>query len=234
MKRTLGIGLGLLIAAGTWMGCSSPEEDSCNIRTPGIYVEYEVNHRGDSATVRATFWVGDDAGGTFLTLGSCGDEIAVNGQKLGKKSGMDHDYYEASIAASDTYEFVFTRVDEDPYASTVSPPPVVAVTAPSGESISRTESFDILWDDSGSGNIELLIDGDCIKDYPNTLGDDVPDNGQHTVNAGAIEPFVSSDETESCTATIELRRESGGSLDASLKGTIKAESIGRSSFTSTP
>ena len=118
--------------------------------------------------------------------------------------------------------------------SSVAARPPVNITAPASDQISRADTFDVEWEANDSGTVELLIEGDCIKDYPNVNGDDVPDNGKHTVNAGAIEPFVSSDETESCTASIELRRGSGGSLDASLKGTIKAESIGRSSFTSTP
>ncbi len=234
MKRTLGIGLGLLVAMITHMGCTSPEEDSCNIRTAGIYVQYEVFEQGSSAEARATFWVGDSPGGTFLSLGSCGDTITINGQSLQKKNNVDHDYYETSLAAADSYDFVFSREGEDPYSSTVSAPPDVTVTAPNGESISRTESFDVTWETNSSGSLELLIDGDCIKDYPDVLGDSVPDNGSHTVNAGAIEPFVSSDETESCTANVELTREAGGSLSPSLKGTIKASSFGLTSFTSTP
>lgn len=217
-----------------FLGCTSPEEDSCNIKTAGIYVEYEVVHQGNSAKAKATFWVGDKPGGTFLTLGSCGDGITVNGQAMSKNtSDIDHDYYEANLSQTDSYTFVFTREDEDPYSSTVSPPPAVNVTGPSGGDIPRTEAFDVTWE-AGSGNIKLLIDGDCIKDYPSVLGDDVPDNGSHAVAAGAIEPFVSSDADKSCTATVELTRSNGGSLSPSLKGTIKAESVGTTSFTSTP
>ena len=236
MKRTLGIWLGLFVVAGTTaMGCTSPEEDSCNIKTAGIYVQYEVFEEGNSARTRATFWVGDSPGGTFLTLGACGDTITVNGQSLGKNtSNIDHDYYETTMAAADSYEFVFSREDEDPYTSSVSPRAPVVVTAPTGASISRTEAFDVTWDANDSGSINLLIDGDCIKDYPNVLGDSVSDNGTHTVNAGAIEPFVSSDATESCVASVELTRENGGTLSSSLKGTIKGSSMGRTSFTSTP
>ncbi|MFW5740091.1 MAG: hypothetical protein ACOC1F_06965 [Myxococcota bacterium] len=230
MSHTLGIGLGLLIAGVAAMGCTTPEEDSCNIRTPGIYVEYEVVESDNSATARATFWVGDAPGGTVLYLGQCGDAVTVNGQPLNK----DGDLYRASLTPADSYEFIFERSDEDPYISSVSTPPAVNVSAPSGESISRASSFDVEWDANGSGSLDLLIEGDCIKDYPNVMGDSVPDNGLHTVNAGAIKPFVSSDENESCTATVELTRESGGSLSPSLKGTIKGQSVGTTSFKSTP
>lgn len=230
MKRALGIGLGVLVAVAASGGCTTPEEDSCNIKTPGIYVEYEVVESGNGATARATFWVGDAPGGTVLYLGECGDSITVNGQPLGK----DGDLYKASLSSADSYEFIFERTDEDPYVSSVSTPPAVNISAPTGESISRADSFDIVWEANSSGSIELLIDGDCIKDYPNVLGDSIPDNGQHTVNAGGIEPFVSSDESESCTASVEMTREVGGSLSPSLKGTIVGQSVGYASFTSTP
>lgn len=230
MKRALGIGLGLVIMVGAGMGCTTPEEDSCNIKTPGIYVEYEVLESGTSAHVKATFWVGDAPGGTVLTLGSCGDSIAVNGQSLSE----DGNSYEATLNASDNYEFVFSRTDEEPYVSNVGAPPQVVVTAPTGEAISRTQGFDVTWEANATGSVNLLIDGDCIKDYPSVMGDSVPDNGLHTVNAGAIEPFVQSDATETCTATVELTRENGGSLSPSLKGTIKGESVGRTTFSSTP
>ena len=108
MKRMVGIGLGLglLLAAGaSTMGCSSPEEDSCNIKTAGIYVEYEVFEEGPSARTRATFWVGNEPGGTILRLGSCGDAITVNGQTLSEKESGGDPYYEATMAAADTYEY---------------------------------------------------------------------------------------------------------------------------------
>ncbi len=224
-----------LLAAPSVMGCTSPEEDSCNIKTAGIYVEYQVREEGNAARATATFWVGDKPGGTFLTLGSCGDTITVNGQGMSKEtSNVDHDYYEATLALADSYDFTFSREDEDPYSSSVSPRNPVNITAPTGGSISRAESFDITWEANDGGDIELLIDGDCISDYPNVLGDDIPDNGTHTVNAGGIEPFVESDADKSCTATVELTRGNGGNLSSSLKGTIKGYSVGRTSFTSTP
>jgi hypothetical protein len=231
--RTIVIALTLALGALLLAGCSNPEESSCNIKTPGIYVEFEAIEEGNTALGKATFWVGDAPGGTFLTL-ECGDEIAVNGTVLSHKSGTPHDWYESSIAPAESYDFVFTRPDEEPYASLIaSMPPEVSISEPDGETIPRDEPFDILWDENGSGQIHLLIDGDCILDYPETLGDDITDNGQHTVNAGDIEPWES-DENESCTAEIEMTRETGGTLDQSLKGTIEGKALGRSSFTTAP
>jgi hypothetical protein len=236
MKRMLGIWLGMFVVAGSSMvamGCTSPEEDSCNIKTAGVYVEYEVFEEGDSARTRATFWTGDEPGGTHLSLGECGDTITVNGQTLGSRSGSGITYYESTMAAAESYDFVFSRPDEDPYTSSVSPRTPVVATGPSGTSISRTEAFDVTWE-ADTGSIDLFIEGDCIDDYPNINGDSVADNGLYTVNAGEIEPKFESDATESCTATVKLTRENSGNLSPSLKGTIKGSAIGRTSFTSTP
>jgi len=235
IKRLLWLPV-LLIGSAAVLGCSKqPEEDSCNIKTGGIYVEYEVTESNNTATARATFWVGDAPGGTYLTLGSCGDDIKVNGQALRHESGADHDYYESTVPVAGSYEFVFTRTDEDPYSSTVSTPPAIHITAPTeGASISRAESFDITWDNNGSGQLNLLIDGDCIKDFPSVNGEAIADTGSYTVNANGIEPFVSSDADKTCTANISLERSTNGALDPNLKGTITGYSGAGRSFTSTP
>lgn len=213
-------------------GCH-PSEDSCNIKTAGIYLELEAIEEGANAVGKATFWVGDDPGGTYLVLGECGDQIAVNGTVLSHKSG-NPEWYEASIDPAESYEFVFTRPDEDPYASVVANMrPEVTILGPGNDTIPRDEEFDITWEDNDAGEIHLRIDGDCIWDYPDVLGDDVADNGSHTVPANGIEATDSS-ENESCVAEIELSREVNGSLDPTLKGTIVGKSQDRSSFTTAP
>lgn len=216
------------------VGCGKPEEDSCNIRTPGIFVEYEVHESGGSAQATATFWVGDKPGGTFLSLGACGDNVSVNGQPMSKQSNVDHDYYQATLSDTDAYEFVFTRDGEDPYSSSVSPRAAVTITAPAQGELSRAAAFDVTWDANDSGNLELLIKGQCIKDYPEINGSNIPDTGSYSVAAGAIEPFVSSDADKSCTAELSLTRENSGTLSSSLKGTIQGFSSASTSFTSKP
>jgi hypothetical protein len=152
---------------------------------------------------------------------------------LQHKSSTPADYYQASITLAESYEFVFTRPDEDPYASVITTmPPEVSISAPDGETIAQDQDFDILWDSDGSGEIHLLIDGDCIWDYPDVLGDDIPDNGSHTVSAGGIDP-QDEDDPDTCVAEIELTRETTGTLDTSLKGTIEGKSRDRTSFTTT-
>jgi hypothetical protein len=225
------LSLAATIAALT-AGCF-PQEDSCNVKTDGIYFEYEAVVEGGEALGRATLWVGDDPGGTNLVMGECGDALAINGVTMQEK-GSNPVYYEAAVDVADAYEFVFTREDEDPYTSTVDGMrPAVLNVAPEGDTISRATEFDVTWDDNDGGEILLLITGDCIWDYPDVLGEEVADNGSHTVPANGIEA-TDSGENESCTAEIELSREVDGVLDAALKGTIVGQSVGRSSFTTAP
>ncbi len=214
------------------MGCY-PEEDSCNILTDGIYVEYQVMEQNDAASARATFWVGDSPGGTYLTLGSCGDEISVNGVEL-NKTGSNPEYYEAGVEVADTYDFTFNRPEYGEFVSSITAMPAeVEITSISGDEIARDEEFQITWMDNSDGEIDLLISGDCIEDYPNLMGDDIADTGSHTVGAGAIE-VNDNDVGESCAAEVRLTRESSGTLAAELKGTIKGFTRDVDSFTSTP
>lgn len=230
-KRMMFLSLAAMIAALV-AGCF-PQEDSCNVKTAGIYFEYQVVEEGGDAVGKATLWVGDSPGGTNLVLGECGDALAINGVTMTEKGGNPK-YYEAAIEPADTYEFVFTREDEEPYTSQVTDMrPAVLNVGPDGGSISRAEPFDVTWDDNDGGQIKLLISGTCIWDYPDTLGEEVADNGLHAVPADGIEA-TSSGESESCTAEIELTREVNGTLDTALKGTIKGQSVGRASFTTTP
>ncbi len=208
------------------------EEDSCNIRTPGIYVEYEVVEEDGSARAQVTFWTGDDPGGTYLELGACGDTISVNGEEL-SESGSNPTRYRGVIDVADSYEFVFDRPDEGSYASTVTDMPApVAISAPSGQSIARDESFEVIWDTNGSGQINLLISGDCIHDYPSTLGEAITDNGTHTVAADALEIW-SGEEGSTCSATVELTRTTTGDLSPDLKGTIVGKTRDTASFSTT-
>lgn len=213
-------------------GCF-PEEDSCNIKTDGIYAEYEVVRSADSVSARATFWTGERAGGTYLTLGECGDRVSVNGVRL-SETGTNPKYYHAAVPVADSYEFVFSREDEDPYVSTAGTPEVVDITSPrGGESFSRTDVLDIAWEDNAEGEIELTIEGDCIHDYPTVGGADIADNGSYQVPAGAIESWTDRDD-DTCDAAIMLRRVRAGSLDPDLKGKIYGVSLDEVFFDSRP
>ena len=215
------------------VGCSNPEEDSCNIKTPGMFVEYEVvNSGGTTVDATAKFWVGNKAGGTSLFLGSC-DAITINGAKMVVK-GSGQNVYRATINLSDNYDFVLAREDEDPYSSTVTTPELPVLTAPvPTDSFLRDEGFDITWV-AGSGNINLLVKGSCTKSFPSVGGENVPDNGTYSVAAGKIQSFTSSETKETCTANVTLTRTNAGTLSSQLKGKIHGKSKGATSFKSLP
>lgn len=231
MKRFAFLSM-LVLPALSMVGCIvQAEEDSCNIRTPGIFNEYEVHRTSGGAEVSARFWVGNNVGGTVLNLGQCGDQIKVNGVALTASS--EH-WYKASVPTADVYEFTFTRENEQPYVSTVSAPQQVVITAPNGESIPRDQAFDITWENGNGGNINLEAKGDCIWSYPSVKGDLVPDTGKHTVAANTIKTLGSAGTDATCTVNIELKREIGGQLANGLKGTIKGISKGATNFTTVP
>jgi len=231
--------LAFALSAAAAVGACNPSEDSENIATAGIYVEYEVVEQGlaTEATARATFWVGDDPGGTYLEL-TGGDEIEVDGVELVDQGGNPK-RYEAQVpvkGAGELYEFVFTRPDEGPYSSLVSTRPQVDLTAPDGETYSREDdSFDVEWDDNDDTGdpIELLVEGDCIDDYPQIGGDDVDDSGSYSVAAGDLEEALG-EEGETCEVTVTLERASEGTLSLDLKGTIEGFTTDAATFTSEP
>jgi len=216
----------LVISALAFAGC--PRDNSCNLRTAGIYCTFRVAEENGQATATAVFSVGN-AAGTELTLGDCGDNIAVNGTPLQERRGL-FVYYEGLVDVADTYEFVFTRQDEGPYTCLVSPPPPVAITAPAeGTPLTRKEAFDIQWDNNyaESAGIGLVIAGPCITGIVRPIGD----NGLYTINASELQ---ASPETAACDVNILLTRTVSGKMDPGLKGAITAAAVDRTWFTSNP
>ncbi len=207
-------------------GC--PREDSCNVRTDGIYFVFDVVEKDGAATVTASFHVGGRFG-TALLLGDCGDDITVNGVPLQERRGA-FVFYEAALTPADLYTFEFTRDGEGPYVSTVVAPPPVNITAPvQSTPISRANAFDITWEDNyeDSPGIALYIGGDCVQPVLRNIGD----SGLYTVNA---EDLQLPENDESCDATIILTRTTQGAIDPNISGTIFAKSVGETWITSNP
>jgi len=218
--------LAIVCASILFAGC--PREDSCNIRTNGIYFSFNVVEKDGSATVTATFNVGGPFG-TALSLGDCGDDITVNSIPLQEERGA-FVYYDAVLEPADLYTFEFSRDGEGPYISEVVAPPPVTITAPApGTAVSRAVAFDITWEDNyeTSPGIGLFIGGSCVQGVLRTIGD----NGLYTINADELElPDVD----ESCDVTISLTRTAAGTMDAAIEGTISARSVDDTWITSNP
>jgi hypothetical protein len=220
----------LFVGAFGLLGCNVVS--SCNILTTGIYFDYEVTVENGQVTAIAALWVGDEPRGTSVEL-ECSDQISVNGTVLHRKQGV-FVYYENTVEPADTYEFTFTREGQDPYVSTVQTPPALTILTPAeAEEISRQTEFDITWEANGAGEwLDLWITGPCIAD----TGDQVPDNGSYTVNAGILEiPEKKQNEpADECEVAIALVRTQTGALDAGLNGRIRAFSVGRVNIWSLP
>ena len=224
----LSLGVVLFLAAACF-----PQEDSCNIKTEGIYVEYEVVETASSAKAEAVFWVGNKPGGTNVRL-TCGDVVLMNGVQL-KKSGSNPARYKATVDVADTYAFVFDRKGESPYESTITNmPEPISLLSPKSVDIARDDAFDVTWKDNGTGDkLNLLIESECFWDYPDTLGKSVVDNGHHTVSADAFD-LKSGKEAQTCSAKVVLTREAKGRLSPQLKGSIKGKTRASALFTSLP
>ncbi len=223
---TVALALSLPLTTGCF-----PVEDSCNIKTDGLYLQLEAIEENGSVEAQAIFWVGDNAGGTYLELGDCGDEIAVNGKVMTASPGYDNpEVYVASLEPSDTYDFVLSRPEEDPYTSTVSNArPAVNVTGPNDSTLSRANAFDVSWEDNDGGDARVSVSGSCIFGYSETVQDD----GSHTVAAGSLDA-TDEDAGESCNAKVIVDRATAGSMAPAVTGSIQAISRGTSSFITAP
>jgi len=226
--KTRSLMLVILLASACFMP-ACPRENSCNVLTPGLFCNFDVSEEDGIALAKAVFSIGGPAG-TELSLGAeCGDEITVNGVPLMQTVGL-FVYYQAEIPLADTYEFVFTRGEDETYTCTVSPPPEMTITAPAEATVlSRLQPFDIMWDANyqGSPGVNIAITLPCGAWFGTTA----VDNGLYTVNAGTLQ---GQDETTTCDAQISLSRVVQGQMDAGLEGVITARTIDRTWFTSAP
>ena len=230
MNRYL-ICAGALLASLPFSTGCFPVEDSCNIKTDGLYLQLEAIEEDGNVEAQAIFWVGSGPGGTYLELGDCGDSISVNGQTMNASPGFDNpEIYVASIEPAASYSFELVRPDEDPYVSTVSNSrAAVTVTAPNDVTVSRAEALEVVWENNDAGEAEVTVSGACFYGF----SDNVQDDGAFSVAPGSLD--ATDDEAmETCNATVVVDRVSPGAMANGLDGDIRAVSRGRGEFTSTP
>ena len=193
-------------------GCYE-EEDSCNIKTGGIYVQYTINEYNTETVAQAVFWVGDEPGGTNLELGVCGDRVEVNGHRLTEYEDRPT-RYAAYIPVAEKYEFTFIRPDEPPHVSVAEQiPEPVHLIAPDGIDVPRDQPLNIQWEDNWSGIASLEVRGSCFFRY----GETVTDNGEYTLPANRLAPLNAD---TNCAARITLARDFHGRISPNLKGSV--------------
>jgi hypothetical protein len=224
--------LGLVATA---FGCSESVE-STDVKTTGIYPVITVTADGSgSSRVEVRLKVGGSNSNTHLDL-TGGDELTatVDGDTKVLDETSDETYTASFRVDEEGTEFTiaFLREDDDSApASTVTLPAPFTMSVSPTEASRATDDVDVAWDPPAGGNIEFSLSGNCIK----SNGDDLPDDGSHTITADSIETFES-DKEESCTVSVGLERTQRGNIDPAFTegGRIEALQVRSDSFTSTP
>jgi hypothetical protein len=100
-----------------------------------------------------------------------------------------------------------------------------------GDNLARGNSLTLRWTPAGSGVMSYNISGDCIVPIQLRTSDD----GEVVISANQIAVFQR-DRGESCDVTIQMGRESSGSIDPGFRegGSFRGHQGRRINFTSTP
>lgn len=221
MKRTLSIGMGILIVSGAVAGCTQEETlSSENIKTAGIAAVIVATAWADNASsVEATLLAGGDESNTFIILDN-GDRMyaEVNGDKKTMTAESEGVYVaEFGTGAGGTaYKVGLERPDGDNAENSTGslPEPFSFVDVPTTALSRATEDLVIKWNNGSSGSMELEVDGDCIYKETFTIASG---STEYTIGAGELESTgVKPEDQKSCDIELTMTREVGGSADAAF------------------
>jgi hypothetical protein len=217
-------------------GCSESVESN-DVRTSGVYPEITVTANGNgNSTVSVRLKVGGSGSNTFLDLKG-DDELTATVDDETKTLDGSGNTYQATFdtdAEGTEFTIAFLRGDEDDDA----PESTVTMPAPFDLMLDVTtagrgaDDVEVTWAPPVSGGqAPWKLSGECIKLDTGSI----PDDGAHTIEAGAIETFES-DMDESCTATFEMTRSRNGTVDPAFTegGRAVARHVRSQAFTSTP
>jgi hypothetical protein len=217
-------------------GCSESVESN-DVRTSGVYPEITVTANGNgNSTVSVRLKVGGSGSNTFLDLKG-DDELTATVDDETKTLDGSGNTYQATFdtdAEGTEFTIAFLRGDEDDDA----PESTVTMPAPFDLMLDVTtagrgaDDVEVTWAPPVSGGqATWKLSGECIKLDTGSI----PDDGAHTIEAGAIETFES-DMDESCTATFEMTRSRNGTVDPAFTegGRAVARHVRSQAFTSTP
>jgi hypothetical protein len=214
MKKHIGL-LGLL-ALG-FVACDDDTVESEDIRTSGIYAEFEVVATGNGkATVEAELRVGGD-GGTHVVL-TGDDKLVCSADDTQKTLSKNGDVYKATFtgdAGGTEFTFALKRSsdNEDAPDSVVTLPDPFTIVGPETDEVSRTNGeLTVTWEVSTTKNDPMTwtIEGDCLFD---TDGN-VPNDGTLTLSGDAFDSTATKQSDEkTCDAKLCLERKRKGVLD---------------------
>lgn len=231
----------LWIAGGTMSLACAEDVGSENVRTQGMYANYEAVAEGDGSTqITAELRVGGD-NGTFVELGAEDELFAITADddiQLRHTSTGNQHRYKASLpddAEDLEIQIAFSRgedFDDAVESWAKMPAPFEAELDDADvDSYARGEDVSIVWDNEASGSMQWHVDGDCVQIASGSTDDD----GTLTIDGGEIEVWES-DAGENCEVTVTLERQRQGSVDPTFEegGDFRAIQRRTVSFLSTP
>lgn len=199
------------------LGASCASIDSSDIKTSGIYADFEAKSNGEGTTlVSANLKVGQNSN-TYLDLVE-GDTLQVSFQEetatMERKNLGSMIWYESRFPTDEldsSFTLNFQRENDDSAPdSNVSLPAPFEITVPSqGDSFSMSaDKIDIAWNNSGSDDeMKIMISGDCFYGQNITIENDP---GVYIIDNAILEPI---DETNNCSGKLTLMRKRFGSID---------------------
>ena len=206
--------------------------DSDNFATSELTTSIAVTGSDDSTRIDASFFVGSGFQSRAVRL-SAGDTMTatMDGEQIElTRSGRDYtgefDFYRegAEVVIALSRQNAVDATD-----STVTLPPLLAITAPSANAVfSADESVTIVWtpaeptaEQSIFFSLECL-EGNAVNQYVSNIV--TPDNGSATVTVSDIRrgKNISPPADAVCTAQISMSRSGTGTIDPGLSGSISA------------
>jgi hypothetical protein len=238
--------LGTLLAGvcGT-TGCQPVK--STNIRTSGVYAEFNVNESGATeATVGAWLRVGGPLSNTYLVLDGPDQIIAQLGGDSARMQGHSFGDYSVKFpypAVDTEVRAIFERGPDDINApdSTAILPGMFAVAPLAKTTYSRAvDALEIQWSPfDATQRVAWHVSGSCID----LVGaSSATDAGVLKVPAGTLKKYVNHDESQKgayipdeCTATVSVKKERLGQVDPAYEGgSFKASEERTTTFTTVP
>jgi hypothetical protein len=210
--------------------------DSTDIRTSGVYPEFQVVADGSGTTsASARLKVEGNDSNTFLDLKASDVlEVSAKGQTQRMTSTGAHSYG-ASFAfdqAGTEFVFSFRRGEEDTSAvhSAVTLPEPFTLQMGITEASRATDAVSFSWDPPAGGDLHWELDGDCVWTDQGSTQDD----GSHTLDRSDVRAF--GEETKSCSVRLALQRTHTGSIDPAFSegGENRAYQLRTQTFTSKP
>jgi hypothetical protein len=225
-------------------GCS--KQESGNILTSGVHASLAATANGSGSTsLSATLHLESPLNLDFIELTN-GDRLVAwqgsNERTMTETSIFNIVSYHASFDVDDEntpFRIEFRRTVDDGAPNSICklPAPFDFTTQPP-ETASRAAALTVGWSPSGKGDaMRWSASGDCIEAASGSIDGDP---GTLTISADTFHKKMSSDPKttipEKCGVTLELHRSRDGQLDPGYGkgGTIVAEQLRTSKFTSTP